>query len=209
MSNVVKARLMAGIGGFAYDIGAGSQTAECHLGVLPGHHLAVAGDKDRVQVIADRHQLQNRLPNTPLHQKRGSRSAASRRLPEPDRGWPQCGSCPCQSRSWQGAAPSLPTHHASLFREQRRSYQCRPAAAGAIPLRRSRLTFANILVLLQVAAPSSPSRPEPTPGERGGLAHQNVGFADVFVRVDIARVDGEGPVVDTIAFAKSPSLRVV
>lgn len=46
VSHVVQARLMAGIGGFAYDIGADSETAECHLRVLPGHRFAVARDKD-------------------------------------------------------------------------------------------------------------------------------------------------------------------
>jgi hypothetical protein len=71
----MQARLMSGIGTFAYDVGPDPQAAEGHLGVLTGHRSAAAGDEegrrcpgmllpapcgiwdqDPQQVIADRHQ---------------------------------------------------------------------------------------------------------------------------------------------------------
>src|SRR3954462_13651424 len=73
--HIMQTRLMSGIGAFAYDVGLNPQAAEGHLGVLPGHRIAVAGDEegrcgpgmllstpcavcgqDPKQIIADRHQ---------------------------------------------------------------------------------------------------------------------------------------------------------
>src|SRR5208282_3706403 len=73
--HIMQARLMSGIGTFAYDVGTDPQAAEGHLGVLRGHRSAAAGDEegrrcpgmllsapcgiwgqDPQQVIADRHQ---------------------------------------------------------------------------------------------------------------------------------------------------------
>jgi len=46
VSHVMQAWLVTGIRGFAHNVGTGSQAAECHLGVLPGHRVAVSGNKE-------------------------------------------------------------------------------------------------------------------------------------------------------------------
>ena len=46
VTHVMQARLMPGIGGFAYNIGTDPQAAEGHLGILPGHRSAAAGDEE-------------------------------------------------------------------------------------------------------------------------------------------------------------------